>query len=66
VHVTEFKVGQDFIYDPSNPIGFEVNVDDFKAYKTGYDSKSFSKMDAMIYCTSCSSSMVGTSGPFAE
>jgi hypothetical protein len=27
VHVTPFTVGQDFVYDPSNPIGIEVPVD---------------------------------------
>ena len=65
VHVTPFAVGQDFIYDPSNPTGFELPVDDVKFYGDGYKSKGYSKMDGMVFCTSAASRMVGTTGPFA-
>jgi hypothetical protein len=65
VHVTEFTVGQDFIYDPSNPIGWEAPLDDYKAYADGYKSKGYSKMDGMVYCTTSSMKMIGTGGLFA-
>ena len=65
VHVTEFTVGQDFVYDPSNPVGWEAPVDDYKAYADGYKSKGYSKMDGMVYCVTSSAKMIGTGGMFA-
>lgn len=65
VHVTEFSPGKDFIYDPSNPIGWEAPVDNYKAYAKGYESKGYSKMDGVVYCTSSSAKTIGTGGPFS-
>ena len=65
VHVTEFAVGQDFLYDPSNPIGWEAPVDDYKHYSDGYKSKGYSRMDGMVYCVTSSMKMVGMGGLFS-
>jgi hypothetical protein len=65
VHVTEFAVGKDFIYDPSNPIGWEAPIDNYKAYGDGYKSKGYSKMDGVVYCVSSSARMTGMGGMFA-
>ena len=65
VHITPFTVGQDFMYDPSNPIGFEAPIDDIKSYEDGYKSKGYSKMDGMVFCTSANATMIGSNGPFA-
>lgn len=65
VHVTEFTPGQDFLYDPSNAIGWEAPLDDYKFYADGYKSKGYSRMDGMVYCTSSGLKMVGMGGTFA-
>jgi hypothetical protein len=58
--VTEFKVGQDFRDDPSNTIGFEAWVDNFKADRDGDKSKASSRVDGIVYCSSSSLKMIGT------
>jgi len=65
VHVTPFQPGQPFAYDPSNPIGWEAPLDDYRHYREGYESKGYSLMDGIVYCETSKTRMVGLGGAFA-
>jgi len=65
VHVTPFEVGKPFQYDPSNPIGFELGVDDYRHYKDGYKTKGYSLMDGLVKCTSSKLKSQGLGGLYA-
>jgi hypothetical protein len=65
VHVTPFTSGRDFIYDPSDPIGWEAPLDDYRHYSHGYEGQQYSRMDGMVYCVSSPRRMVGMGGLFA-
>lgn len=65
VHITPFEVGKPFVYDPTNPIGFNVGVDDYKHYGDGYKKKGYSLMDGLVKCVSSKLKTQGLGGMFA-
>lgn len=66
VHVTPFEVGKPFKYDPTNAVGWNVPIDDYRHYSDGYKSQGYSLMDGLVICKNSKHQMIGSGGLFAK
>jgi len=51
VHITPFEPGKPFSYDPTDPIGWNAGMDNYRYYAKGYKTKAYGIMDTMVTCT---------------